>query len=217
MPDDLRERLAADFRPVRALRSPWIRALTVLPIAAMTVAAAPVFFNVRSDYARLGWSGVWGVSLLQCIVGLVVVAAALRESVPGRGWSGAAIAAWMAAPIITVLAVTFLSWDLSQVLLRRELWRIGGLCFSGSAATALPVVALASVLAARAYPTRPAIAGALIGVGAGLFADAGWRTFCHFTEPAHVLSAHLAAVVMSGLIGSLVAVRLCGVRPGTHA
>ncbi|HUQ88064.1 MAG TPA: NrsF family protein, partial [Vicinamibacterales bacterium] len=60
-------------------------------------------------------------------------------------------------------------------------------------------------LAARAYPTRPAIAGALLGLGAGLMADAGWRIFCHFSEPAHVLSAHLAAVLMSTLIGSLAA------------
>ena len=67
---------------------------------------------------------------------------------------------------------------------------------------------MASVLAARAYPTRPALAGALIGLGAGLMADAGWRIFCHFSEPAHVLSAHLAAVVMSAVIGALVAVRL---------
>jgi hypothetical protein len=94
------------------------------------------------------------------------------------------------------------------VFLRGGWWLVGGLCFSGSAATALPVVALTSVLAARAYPTRPALAGAMLGLGAGLMADAGWRTFCHFSEPAHVLSAHLAAVVMSAAIGSLVSVRL---------
>lgn len=47
------------------------------------------------------------------------------------------------------------------------------------------------VLAARAYPTRPVVAGALLGLGAGLMANAGWRLFCHFSEPAHVLSAHV--------------------------
>jgi hypothetical protein len=39
-------------------------------------------------------------------------------------------------------------------------------------------------------------------------ADAGWRIFCHFSEPAHVLSAHLAAVLASSVIGSLASVRL---------
>jgi hypothetical protein len=62
---------------------------------------------------------------------------------------------------------------------------------------------LASILAARAYPTRPAVAGAMLGLGAGLMADAGWRIFCHFSEPAHVLSAHLAAVIMSTIIGAI--------------
>ncbi len=76
----------------------------------------------------------------------------------------------------------------------------------------MPVVALASILAARAYPTRPAVAGALLGLGAGLMADAGWRIFCHFSEPAHVLSAHLAAVVLSTMIGVLAALRLCDRR-----
>jgi hypothetical protein len=52
------------------------------------------------------------------------------------------------------------------------------------------------------------IAGALLGLGAGLIADAGWRIFCHFSEPAHVLSAHLAAIVMSTAIGSLLTARL---------
>ena len=36
----------------------------------------------------------------------------------------------------------------------------------------------------------------------------GWRIFCHFSEPAHVLSAHLAAVIVSAIIGALAAVRL---------
>jgi hypothetical protein len=215
MPAELRERLASDFQPVRALRSPWMRTLAVMPVAIVALVAASAVFNVRSDAANLGWSGVWGLSLLQFALGLSVVAAALRESVPGRGWSGAVIAVWLAMPVVAVIAVTLFSWQASQVLLRREWWLVAGVCFAGSAATALPVVALSSILASRAYPTRPAIAGALLGAGAGLIADAGWRVFCHFSEPSHVLSAHLAAVVMSAAIGSLAAVWMS--RPGTPA
>lgn len=183
--------------------------MPVVPVAVVALLAAPVVFNVRSDEARLGWLVVWGLSILQSAIGLAMVIAALRESVPGRGWSRGAIAVWLAVPLIAVIGVTLVSWDLSQVLLRRGWWLVGGLCFSGSVATALPVVAFVAILAARAYPTRPALAGALAGAGAGLIADAGWRIFCHFTEPSHVLSAHLAAVIMSTAIGSLAAVRLC--------
>ena len=216
-PAELRARLAADYQPVRALRSPWMRALWILPLAIVALFAAPMAFNVRPDAPELGWLGVWGLSIAQSVMGFIVVGAALRESIPGRDWSGRAIALWLAIPIVIVMAVTLASWEASPVFLRAEWWLVGGLCFAGSAATALPVVAFASILAARAYPTRPGVAGALLGLGAGLMADAGWRIFCHFSEPAHVLSAHLAAIVMSTMIGALVAVRVCRLRGEKHA
>lgn len=214
MPSGLRDRLAADYQPVRALGSPWARALWVMPLGLIALLAAPIAFDVRQDATRLGWTGLWGFSLLQSVIGFTVVAAALRESIPGRGWGRGAIALWLMLPLVAVVAVTMTSWQFSPTLLRGPWWVVFGLCFSGSAATALPIVALASVLAARAYAVRPALAGAMIGLGAGLMADAGWRLFCHFSEPSHVLSAHLAAVLMSTMIGVLVSLRL---RPGTHA
>jgi hypothetical protein len=212
VPAELRARIAGDYQPVRPLRSPWARAMLVLPLGLIALFAASTFFTVRPDATRLGWIGVWGFSVLQSILGLVVVAAALRESVPGRGWSRAAIALWLSIPIAVIVTVTLVSWEVSPVLLRNG-WSVVALaCFAGSAATALPVVAFAAILAARAYPTRPALAGALLGLGAGLMADAGWRIFCHFSEPSHVLSAHLAAVLVSTAIGSIVAVRLSRLR-----
>jgi hypothetical protein len=208
-PAALRDRIAADYRPVRALRSPWARALAIVPFAFVALVAAPVAFSVRADMTALGWFGTWGLSVTQCIAGVLVVGAALRESIPGRDWRPTAIVLWIAMPIVAVVGVTMVSsWAASPVLLQADWWLVAGICFAGSAATALPVVALGSVLASRAFPTRPAVAGALIGLGAGLMADAGWRIFCHFSEPAHVLSAHLAAVLMSTLIGVLAALRL---------
>ncbi len=215
LPAELRERLLSDFQPTRRLPSPWRRALLVLPVALIAVTAAPLVFEVRGDSDRLGWVGMWGVSAAQFVVGFVMVIAALRESVPGRGWSMSGLITWLAVPVVAVTAVTLLSWEGSPILVRGRWWVIAGMCFAGSASTALPVVALSSILASRAYPTRPAIAGALLGAGAGLIADAGWRVFCHFSEPAHVLSAHLAAVAISAVMGSLTAVRMS--TPGTRA
>ena len=207
VPAELRARLEAEYRPVHVLPGPWARVLWLTPFAALTFLAAPVVFWVRADAATLGWLA-WGASLLQVAVGLMVAGAALRESIPGRGWSRGAIALWLALPILLVVAVTLASWQASPALVRGSWWLIGLMCVGASAASALPVVALASVLAARAYPTRPALAGVLLGLGGGLMADAGWRIFCHFSEPAHVLSAHLAAVVLSAILGSVIAVRL---------
>jgi len=212
LPGDLRARIAADYQPVRPLRSPWARTLWILPLAIVALFAASVAFNVRQDAPNLGWLGVWGLSIAQSVIGLLVIGAALRESIPGRDWSRGAIALWLAIPIMIVVAVTLTSWEASPVFLRAGWWLVGGICFAGSAATALPLVAFASILAVRAYPTRPAVAGALLGLGAGMVADAGWRIFCHFSEPAHVLSAHLAAVLMSTLFGVLAALRLCDRR-----
>ena len=101
-----------------------------------------------------------------------------------------------------VVAVTWTSWNAAPTRIRAGWYFIGGLCITGSIVSALPAVTFASLLAARAYPTRPAVAGALLGLGAGLMADAGWRLFCHFSEPAHVLSAHLGGVLVSMLVGS---------------
>jgi len=208
VPAELRARIAADYGPVRVLSAPWARVMWLTPFAVLALLAAPVVFRVRPDVRALGWFGSWGLSLFQVVIGLSLIAAALRESIPGRAWSRAAIALWLSLPMLVIVAVTLASWDASPVLVRRRWWVVGMMCFGASAASALPAVAFASILAVRAYPTRPALAGALLGFGAGLMADAGWRIFCHFSEPAHVLSAHLAAVVMSAIVGSVIAVRL---------
>ncbi len=208
VPSELRARIAADITAVTPLRSPLRRALWVAPFAVLALLAAPAYFNVRSDANQIGWVLSWGASVMQAALGFVIIAAALREAVPGRGWSRAALAALTIAPIVIVIAVTLASWQASQVPLLRGFWVVGAVCLGGSAATALPVIAIANVLAARAYPTRPAIMGVLLGLGAGLMADGGWRMFCHFSEPAHVLSAHLGGVIVASLTGAALALTL---------
>lgn len=212
MPHELRVRLVADYQPVTPIASPLARLLWLLPLAALTFVAAALAFDLRGDAARLGLVGTWGASSVQVVIGLALAGAALREAVPGREWNRTAIACWTALPLTWILLVTLGSWETSPTLIRGGWWFVGALCFGGSFASGLPVVALASVLSARAYPTRPAVAGALLGLGAGLVADAGWRLFCHFSEPAHVLSAHVGAVLMSMLIGSWLATVICRVQ-----
>lgn len=206
-PRALRARLLADYVPVKPLAAPMARALWMLPIAVITLLAAQFVFELRVDAPRLGWSGTWGLSTAQVVLGLIVVTAALREAVPGRSWGRAATALWIGVPIAVVVAITWASWEVSPVHLRGGWYFVGGLCIAGSVVSALPAVAMASVLAARAYPLRPAMSGALLGLGAGLMADAGWRLFCHFSEPAHVLSAHLGGVLVAMCLGSVMARR----------
>jgi hypothetical protein len=208
VPAELRARLAEEYSAVTPLPSPAARALWAAPFAVLALLAPAIWFNVRSDAGQLGWMMGWGASLFQAGLGFSLIAAALRESIPGRAWTPAALAAWIAAPVAVLAGVTLVSWQLSLVPLQRAFWFIGAVCLSSSAAAALPVVAIANVLAARAYPTRPAITGLLAGLGAGLIGDAGWRMFCHFSEPSHVLAAHAGGVALAAAAGAVLAVTL---------
>ena len=53
---------------------------------------------------------------------------------------------------------------------------------------------------------RPALAGGLYGLGAGLLADAGARLFCWVSDPAHVLLSHGGAILGLVIAGALSAV-----------
>jgi hypothetical protein len=158
--------------------------------------------------ARLGWAQTWGWSLVQSIAGIALVAAALREAVPGRAWTRVPLALWLAVPVALVAIVTFTTYGISPLAPGNAWAIVGAMCFAGSLATALPGAVLAAVLSSRAFPMRPVLTGLLGGLGAGLMADAGWRLFCHFSEPAHVLSAHLGGVIAAGLCGALLSQRL---------
>ena len=207
-PAELRARIAADYAVVRPLPSPAVRALAVTPFAILALLAAPAYFSVRADAPALGLLLTWGASLIQVAIGFALIAAALRESVPGRSWTPVQLVMWVAASLLVVIAVTFATASVSALPLDGGWWIVGAVCLGGSTAMALPIVALANVLAMRAYPTKPAVAGVLLGLGAGLMADAGWRIFCHYGEPAHVLSAHLGGVVLAAAAGATLAITL---------
>ena len=202
MNEMLRAKIAADLSPVRPLAPPLQRTLVIVPLALLLVAAAPLVFNFR-DLAPLGWIWSWGASVTQTAVGLVVIVLALGHAVPGRQPSTAAIATLIAAIVALFLGITFATWIASPVDLTGRWWTIGAICALASATSALPVVVLAAVLVVRAFPLRPLMTGAIAGFGAGLIADAGWRLFCHYSEPAHVLGAHFGGVLLASAVGAL--------------
>jgi hypothetical protein len=200
-PPGLRAAIAADLAPVKPLRAPLVRGLALVPIAIVLLVAAPLVFDSR-DLTSLGWSWSWGASILQLCAGLALVVAALRESVPARTWSRPALIALAVAPVVIVTAIALVSWQRSPIAIARQGLVVGAMCLAASAITALPATSLAVLLALTAYPTRPAVAGWLAGLGGGLLADAGWRLFCHFSEPSHVLVAHLGSVLVAGAMGA---------------
>lgn len=207
VPPELLAAIAVDLRAVRRLAPPAVRALWMVPFALLLVMAAPATFSIRSDYAHLGFALGWGASIAQAAAGLAMIAAGLRESVPGRNWEVAPLAGLLCAPVAGVAALGMVTWMASGSPLLGPYLIIALACGVCSFASALPPVLLGTLLVQRAYPTRPAVAGALVGFGAGLMADAGWRLWCHYAEPSHVLVAHLGGVVAAALLGAVLCAR----------
>jgi hypothetical protein len=205
VPPSLRDAVKRDLRPTRPLRPPAVRALVLLPIALAIVLSVPGLRFFRPDMQAIGFVKAWGFSFGQALAGLLIIAVALRESIPGRGLSRGAIAATfvigLAIPV-ALLAVTASAFNVGPE--PGQAFEEGIGCFRVSAISAIPALLAAAFLAARAFPMRPALAGALYGLGCGLIADAGLRLFCDYTEPAHVVFGHGGAVVAAMVFGAVV-------------
>jgi hypothetical protein len=205
-PKDLRDAVQRDLQPTRPLRPPLVRALVLIPIAVAIVLSVPGLRFFRSDLQAIGFVKAWGFSFGQALAGLVIIAAALRESIPGRGLSRRAVTATFAAGLtvpVVLLAVTASAFNVGPEPGRALDEGVG--CFRVSAISAIPALIAAAILAARAFPLRPALAGALYGLGCGLIADAGLRLYCEYTVPEHVLFGHGGAILGAIAVGAAVA------------
>lgn len=203
--------ILADLTPVRPLSAPLRRAMLLLPAGLMLLAAQPLIYGLRGDAPELGLFRLWGLSAAQSLLGLLFIAAALREAVPGRTLPRARLLFALGA--LVSVAVTFVTWQGSATVVPPGrggfYWTV---CFTRPVLIGFPVMAIALALAWRAYPLRAALVGAFAGLGAGLMTDAGWRTFCHVSDPVHVLSAHLAAVLALAAAGAAAAALLDWLR-----
>ncbi|HEX3703719.1 MAG TPA: NrsF family protein [Vicinamibacterales bacterium] len=206
-PKPLRDAIERDLKSTRPLRRPSTRALALAPVAAAILVGVPLLHAFRGDMDVLGFVRAWGFSIAQTVLGLVVIALALRESIPGRS---------LAAGTVATTVVSGLALPMVLVVMTSSRFDIGpgpGLalvdgaaCFKTSALAAVPAIIVAAILAARAFPLRPGIAGGLYGLGAGLMADAGLRLYCDYSVPSHVLFAHGGAVAASMVAGACVAI-----------
>jgi len=206
IPPALRAAVAGDLRPVTPLPPPLLRLIPVVPLALLLLAASVFAFGLRRDAPALGPVLTWGASTLQMVLGLTLVALALREAVPGTTLSRRGLGIAIGTTTIAVLTITWMTWSASHTRVPPVsadfVWRV---CFGATILSALPALAVSGWLVARAFPLRPRIAGALYGLGSGLMADAGWRLFCHYSDPAHVFGAHTAAVLVTCGLGILLA------------
>jgi hypothetical protein len=202
VPHELRARVMTDLRPVRPFLPAWQRALLLVPAAALVWALAPGLLGIRGDLAAIGPLLAWGGSLVQLVIALVVIGAALKEAVPGdhvaRPLGGLLLASAFLVTIALALATNAVSPEPSA---RPETMASWWFCWKGVVRAGAPLVLLLGVLIARGLPMRPALAGALAGMGAGAAVDGGWRLYCEYSNPAHVIASHGGGVLALTLAG----------------
>ena len=81
---------------------------------------------------------------------------------------------------------------------------MGFACGIGSTIAGGILVLLFSWLFRSSLATRPTVAGAMYGAGAGLAINAGWRLACPISTLWHALGAHGAAIIATVILGALI-------------
>jgi hypothetical protein len=189
---------------VTPLATPGRRACIFTLLGVCGLALVPVVWGLRHDAPTLGVSRLWLLSALQLVFATLLFRYALAESIPGRSSSGRNLALLLALAATVVLGITALTFAASptHVPFLRDA-RYLHTCSTRTVLLGAPALALAGWLLRRGLTMRPAVAGALAGLGAGLLADASWRLYCEVSDPLHVLTAHALGIVTLSLLGAM--------------
>jgi Negative regulator of sigma F len=199
----VRRAIADDLRPVRPLWSPLRRVIVLLPVAIVLALFAASKYGPRKDAALLGGLVTWGLSSLEWTLGLLLLGVGLRHAVPGYGMSRRRLVILCGVTVAVILSITFVTYAIHPTFVpTTRQWRVWTLCVLGPLEFGVPLLLVASVLSARAFPTRPAAVGALCGFAAGIVVDSGWRLTCWISDPTHVFGAHFLALTAMVAIGA---------------
>lgn len=202
-----RDEIVASLAPVRPLAAPARRMGMLLPLGVLLAATAPWLSGGRGDLAAYAPFLTWGAAALQSLLGLWILALGFREAVPGRNVSRGALLLASTVSVSIVAVVTVLTNGASaSVGAPGRAWLDWIECVVWPAALGAPFMIVATLMAVRAFPTRPAVAGALCGLSAGILSDAGWRLSCWISDPTHILQSHALAILILAAAGAVLAV-----------
>ena len=200
----VRNAVSGDWKPVHPLLAPRYRLMILLPLALFAVwfgAEEP-----REEIGRLGYLWSWGLTAVQWLSGLLLLAVALRSAVPGARTSVRVLGLMIAVSTALMLLVVFVTyWKEPTVVPRGRSFMYWYECVLGPLQLGLPLLGLALLLVMRAHPVRPAMVGGLCGLAAGVLTESGWRIFCWVSAPSHVFSSHMLAVVLLTASGAAIA------------
>ena len=216
-PEALMRAIAQDLRPVRPSPQPLHLALRMVPLALLVSSVILLAIGPRHDSGILGPLLTWGASAAQFVLAIALVWIAAHESIPaGRLPRQMVYSAAVAASLVVVF-VTLLTFSTSPAnepllrvppwineILRVSPWIMGFACGIGSTLAGGILVLFFSWVFRNSLATRPTVAGALYGAGAGLAINAGWRIACPVSTPWHALGAHGAAIIATVILGALI-------------
>ena len=174
--------IAKDLRPVRPSPQPLQLALRMAPLALLVSLLILLAIGPRRD---LGPLLTWGASAAQFVLAIALVWIAAHESIPAGRLPRQLVYSGAAAVSLAVLFVALLTFWTSPVSgtlrvspwinekLRVSPWIMGLACGIGSTLAGGILVLLFSRMLRNSLATRPIVAGALYGAGAGLAINAG--------------------------------------------
>ncbi len=214
-PEALMRAIAQDLRPVRPSPQPLHLLLRMVPLALLVSSLLLLVIGPRHDLSVLGPLLAWGASGLQFVLAVTLVWIAAHESVPGGRLPSRVVYAAAASASLFVVLVALLTFSTSPAseplfpvparvneALRAWPWIMGLVCGIGSTLAGGILVLLFSVIFRNSLATRPTVAGALYGAGAGLAINAGWRIACPVSTLWHTLGAHGAAIIATVILGA---------------
>ena len=215
-PEALMRAIAQDLKPVRPSPRPLQLALRMAPIALLVSSVILLAIGLRADSGILGPLLTWGASAAQFLVAIALVWIAAHESRPAGRLPRQMVYSAAATAFLVVVSITLLTFSKSPAsepllpvparvneMLRVKPWIMGFGCGIGSTVAGGILVLFFSWMFRNSLATRPSIAGALYGAGAGLAINAGWRIACPISTPWHSLGAHGAAIIATVILGAL--------------
>jgi hypothetical protein len=216
-PEALMRAISQDLRPVRPSPQPLRLTFRMIPLALLVSSLILLAIGPRYDSGILGPLLTWGASAVQFVLAIALVWIAAHESIPvGRLPRHIVYSAALAASLAVVF-ISLLTFSTSPVdepllrvpprineMLRASPWIMGFACGIGSTLAGGILVLFFSWVFRNSLATRPTVAGALYGAGAGLAINAGWRIACPVSTPWHALGAHGAAIIATLIIGALI-------------
>ena len=201
IPNDLREAIESNIQPVHPLHPAWMRTILAVAILAVVLAFVLAKASLRTDIDQLPLWLSWGCSVLQLVLGVLLIGLALREAIPGEGIPGGAIRMAAATALAVQILVGVATSIYSPVAMPGSGIAPGIGCFKHEIVMALPTFVVTLWLVFRALPLRAPTAGLLGGAGATVGSDAVIHLLCPMSNLSHVLVWHTGAVILFMALG----------------